>query len=189
MNNYFQGANPLQKGSCYIDNIAEIIKIRIQRHSFVMIFLIISVSAKWEDTPICNTKSQDTEQGEVLVLYFQAGKKPTTVEPLQEKIESNGLCRPQKQKLSHKRQLKQLLQSKKRSYKSLPKLSNNIKWKKRKTVSLALRMKMLCITYFLILKNQSKLSALTFNIWNLGFNHKRKVLLKVPEFQLFCKAI
>lgn len=67
-------------------------------------------------------------------------------------------------------------QSKKRSYKSLPKLVDNIKWKKSKTVSLALHMNLLCITHFLILKNQSILSALTFNIWNLGFNHKRKVL-------------
>lgn len=96
--NYFQCANPFQKERWNIDTIEEIIKIKIQHYSFVKIFLIISVSAIWGDTPICNTNSQDGEQGQTLVLYFQAGKKPTIVEPLQEKIVSNGLCRPGKQK-------------------------------------------------------------------------------------------
>lgn len=129
-----------------------------------MIFLIISVSAIGRNTSICNTNSQDGEQGQTLVLQFQVGKKPTIVKTVQEKIVSNGLCRPGKQKWSHKRQLKQLFQSKKRSYKSLPKIYSNIKWKKSKTLSLVVHMNTLFITHFLILKNQSSLSALTFNI-------------------------
>lgn len=77
-----------------------------------MIFLIISVSAISGDTPICNTNSLDGKQGQTLILHFQAGKKLIIVEPLREKIVSNGLCRPGKQKWSHKKQFKQLLQSK-----------------------------------------------------------------------------
>lgn len=150
-----------------------------------MIFLTISVSAIWGDTLICYTNSQDGEQGQTLVLHFQAGKKPTTVEALQEKIVSNGLCRPGKQKQSHKRQLKQLLQSKKTSYKSLPKLSDNIKWKKSKTLSLALGMNMLSISHFLKIKNQSLLSALTFSIWNLGYNQREKYFKMFQNFNYF----